>query len=79
MREYLKKENRYRMGLQTDQEFNQNEIKASNNKFNVEHFNSRLNDVHAVAAEQKIRKFKSPLLSRGLSKIRRQNLNPTKG
>ena len=31
-RSYFKKEKKYRMRLQTDQEFNQNEIKALNKK-----------------------------------------------
>ena len=50
-RSYLKKENRHRMRLQTDQEFNQNEIKVFSDKFNVKHFNSKLNKGHAVSAE----------------------------
>ena len=58
MKGYPKKENKHRMRLQTNQEFNQNKMKALNNKFNAEHFNSRLNDGHAVAAEQKIRELK---------------------
>ena len=33
---------------QTDQEFNQNEIKEINKKYNVLHYNSKLNDEHAV-------------------------------
>ena len=53
VRSYLKKEKRYRMRLQTDQEFNQNEIKALNKKHNVEHYNAKLNEGHAVAANKK--------------------------
>ena len=49
------------MRSQTDQEFNQNEIKDLNKKFNVEYFNSRLNEGHALAAEQKIRELKKRL------------------
>ena len=49
------------MRLQTDQEFNQKEIKILNEKFNVEHFNSRLNEGHAMGAEQKIRELKERL------------------
>ena len=60
-RSYLKKENRHHMRLQTDQEFNQNEIKVLNDKFNVEHFNSKLNAGHAEGAEQKIRELKGRL------------------
>ena len=48
------------MHLQTDQEFNQNEIKEINKKY-VLHYNSKLNNGHAVAAEQKIRELKNCL------------------
>ena len=44
------------MRLQTHQEFNQNEIMV-----NVEYFNSKLNEGHAVGAEQKIREMKENL------------------
>ena len=44
------------MRLQTHQEFNQNEIMV-----NVEYFNSKLNEGHAVGAEQKIRELKENL------------------
>ena len=53
-RSYFKKEKKYRMRLQTDQEFNQNEIKAFNKKHDVEHYNTKLNEGGAAAAEQKI-------------------------
>ena len=49
------------MRLQTDQEFNQNEIKEINKKYNVLRYNNKLNDGHAVAAEQKIRELKNCL------------------
>ena len=55
VRSYLKKEKRYRMRLQTDQEFSQNEIKTLNKKHDLEHYNTKLNKGHAVAAEQKLR------------------------
>ena len=58
VRSYLNKEKRYRMRLQTDQEFNQNEIKTLNKKRDVEHYNTKLNEGHAVAAEKKIRELK---------------------
>ena len=61
LREYLKGENRHQMRLQTDQEFNQNEIAEINKKYNVLHYNSKLNDGHAVGAEQKTRELKSRL------------------
>ena len=77
VRSYFKKEKRYKMRLQTDQEFNQNEIKALNKKHNVEHYNTKLNEGHAVAAEQKIRELKFRLKNfKRLSKISKNLLKP---
>ena len=77
VRSYLKKENRYRMSLPTDQEFNQNEIKALNKKHDVEHYNTKLNEGHAVAAEQKIRELKFRLKNfKRLHKISKNVLKP---
>ena len=50
------------MLLQTDLEFNQNQIKALNKKFNVHMFHTKLRGGNAFAAEQKIREFKKILL-----------------
>ena len=50
-----------RMRLQTDLEFQQNEIKKLNKKYNVEMFSSRTRGGKAFAAEQKIREFKTLL------------------
>ena len=61
LRKYFIKEGRGELRLQTNQEFNQNEIKEITKKYNVVHFNSRLNDGHAVGAEQKIRELKNRL------------------
>ena len=47
-----------KMRLQTDQEFQQNEIKKLNLKYNVEMFSSRIRGGKAFAAEQKIRELK---------------------
>ena len=47
-----------KMRLQTDQEFQQNEIKKINRKYNVEMFSSRIRGGKAFAAEQKIRELK---------------------
>ena len=58
LREYLKWKNRQQMRLQTDQEFNKNEIAEINKKYNVSHYNSKLNNGH-IGAEQKIRELKS--------------------
>ena len=60
LREYLKWKNRQQMRLQTDQEFNKNEIAEINKKYNVSHYNSKLNNGH-IGAEQKIRELKSRL------------------
>ena len=58
------------MRLQTDQEFQQNEIKKLNLKYNVEMFSSRVHGGKAFAAEQKIREFKKILFkSKKLHKI----------
>ena len=50
------------MRLQTDLEFQQNEIKKLNRKYKVEMFSTRVRGGKAFAAEQKIRKFKKILL-----------------
>ena len=50
-----------RMTLQTDLEFQQNEIKKLNKKYNVEMFSSRTHGGKAFVAEQKIREFKTLL------------------
>ena len=51
-----------KMRLQTDLEFQQNEIKKLNKKYNVEMFSTRVRGGKAFAAEQKIREFKKLLL-----------------
>ena len=51
-----------RTRLQTDLEFNQNEIKILNKKHNIEMFHTRVRGGKAFAAEQKIREFKKLLL-----------------
>ena len=48
--------------LQTDIEFQQNEIKKLNKNNNVETFSTRVRGGKAFAAEQKIREFKKLLL-----------------
>ena len=49
------------MRFQTDLEFQQNEIKRLNKKYNVELFSTKLRGEKAFAAEQKIREFKKLL------------------
>ena len=51
-----------RMGLRVDLEFQQNEIKKLNKKYNVEMFSSRVHAAKGYAAEQRIREFKKLLL-----------------
>ena len=55
--------------LQTDLEFQQNEIKKLNEKYNVDTFSTKVRGGKAFAAEQKIREFKKLLFkSRKLHK-----------
>ena len=53
-----KRKNNEKIRLQTDQEFQQNEIKKLNKKYNIEMFSTRLRGGKAFAAEQKIRELK---------------------
>ena len=77
VRSYLKKGKRYRMRLQIDQKFNQNEIKALNKKHDVEQYNAKLNEGHAVAAKQKIRKLNFRLKNvKRLNKISKNVFKP---
>ena len=50
-----------KMRLQVDLEFQQNEIKKLNQKYNVEMFSTKIRGGKAFAAEQKIREFKKIL------------------
>lgn len=59
------------MRLQTDLEFQQNNIKRLHKKYNVDMFSTRLPGKKAFAAEQKIRELKKLLLkSKSLNKKR---------
>ena len=53
-----------KMKLQADLEFQQDEIKRLNEKYNVEKFSSKVRGGKAFAAEQKIREFKKLLFKR---------------
>ena len=69
-----KRKNGEKMRLQTDQEFQQNEIKKLNQKYNVEMFSTKLRGGKAFAAEQKIREFKKILFrSKKLHKANRSS------
>ena len=60
--EEVSQKRKEKMRLQTDLEFQQNEIKKLNGKYNVEMFSTRVRGRKAFAAEQKIREFKKMLL-----------------
>ena len=66
------------MCLQTDLEFQQNEIKNLNKKYNVEMFSTRVRGGKAFAAEQKIREFKKLLLKvKALYKKNKTKVKPS--
>ena len=65
-----------KMRLQTDQEFQQNEIKKINLKYNVEMFSSRIRGGKAFAAEQKIRELKKILSkTKNVYKMSKKKIN----
>ena len=65
------------MFLQTDLEFNQNQIKKLNDEFNVEMFHMKVRGGKAFAAEQKIREFQKILLrSKRFEKLRKNRIKP---
>ena len=65
------------MNLQTDLEFNQNQIKKLNNYFNVEIFHTKVRGWKVFAIEQKIREFKKTLLrSKRFEKLRKNRIKP---
>ena len=66
------------MNLQTDLEFNQNQIKKLNNYFNVEIFLTKVRGWKVFAIEQKIREFKKTLLrSKRFEKLRKNRIKPS--
>ena len=66
-----------KMRLQTDLEFQQNEIKNLNKKYNVEMFSTWVRGGKAFAAEQKIREFKKLLLKvKALYKKNKTKIKP---
>ena len=65
-----------KMRLQTDQEFQQNEIKKLNQKYNVEMFSTRLRGGKAFAAEQKIRELKKVIFkTKRTYKLQKKKIN----
>ena len=74
-----KRKKNERMRLQTDQEFQQNEIKKINLKYNVEMFSSRLRGGKAFAAEQKIRELKKVIFkTKNAYKLSKKKINSKK-
>ena len=68
-----------KMRLQTDQEFQQNEIKKLNVKYNVEMFSSRIRGGKAFAAEQKIRELKKIIFkTKNVYKMSKKKINSKK-
>ena len=66
-----------KMRLQTDLEFNQNQIKKLNDEFNEEMCHTKVRGGKAFAVEQKIRKFKKILLrSKRFEKFRKNRTKP---
>ena len=71
-----KRPNNEKMRLQTDQEFQQNEIKKLNQKYNVEMFSTRLRGGKAFAAEQKIRELKKVIFkTKRTYKLQKKKIN----
>ena len=71
-----KRLNNEKMRLQTDQEFQQNEIKKLNRKYNVEMFSTRLRGGKAFAAEQKIRELKKVIFkTKKRYKLQKKKIN----
>ena len=66
-----------KISLQTDLEFNQNEIKKLNSEYNVTMFHTKVRGGKAFVAEQKIREFKKRLLkTKRFVKINGEKLRP---
>ena len=63
-----KRTQKEKLRVQVDLEFQQNEIKKLNNKYNVEMFSTKTRSGKAFAAEQKIREFKKIFKSKCLHK-----------
>ena len=71
-----KRPNNEKMRLQTDQEFQQNEIKKLNQKYNVEMFSTRLRGGKAFAAEQKNRELKKVIFkTKRTYKLQKKKIN----
>ena len=66
-----------KMRLQTDLEFQQNDIKRLNKKYDVDIFSTKIRGGKAFAAEQKLREFKKLLLkTKDLYKKSKKKIKP---
>ena len=66
-----------KMRLQTDQEFQQTNIKKLNKEYDIEMYSTTLRGGKAFAAEQKIRKLKKLLLrSKRIQKLQGKRVKP---
>ena len=75
----MKRNKNEKMRLQTDQEFQQNEIKKINLKYNVEMFSTRVRGGKAFAAEQKIRELKKVIFkTKNAYKLSKRKINSKK-
>ena len=75
----VKRNKNEKMRLETDQEFQQNEIKKINLKYNVEMFSSRIRGGKAFAAEQKIRELKKVIFkTKSAYKLSKKKINSKK-
>ena len=73
----IKQKRTVKMGMKTDLEFNQNQIKKLNKDFNVEMFHTKLRGGKAFAAEQKVREFKKILLrNKRFEKLEKRKIKP---
>ena len=69
----LKRNKKGKMRLQVDLEFEKNDIKELNKKYNVEMFSNKVRGGKAFAAEQKIRKLKQRASKLNLIKSKSKN------
>ena len=73
----IKRKRSGRMNLQTDQEFQQNNIKRLNKEYDVEMYSTKSWGGKAFAAEQKIRELKKFLLrSKRIKKVEGKPVKP---
>ena len=73
------RKNDQKMRIQTDQEFQQNDIKKLNSEFNVTMFSTNVRGSKSFATEQKIREFKQILLkSKRIEKRLGKRIKPNK-